>query len=107
MRLIAVAVRDFPPIRQVYNLADERALTLVGYVAFLDPPKETAAPALRALKEHGVQVKVLTGDNELVTLKVCRMVGLTHDTPVLGPDIDAMETLPWRGQPKPKQSLRG
>ena len=91
MRLIAVAVRDFPPMRQVYNLADERALTLVGYVAFLDPPKETAAPALRALKEHGVEVKVLTGDNELVTSKVCRIVGLTHDTPVLGPDIDAMD----------------
>jgi Mg2+-importing ATPase len=93
MRLIAVAVREFPPLRQIYNLADERALTLVGYVAFLDPPKETAAPALKALKEHGVAVKVLTGDNELVTSKVCRMVGLTDDSPVLGPDIDAMDDI--------------
>ena len=61
---------------KVYGVADESDLTLVGFIAFLDPPKETAAPALAALAAHGVAVKILTGDNELVTRKVCRDVGL-------------------------------
>ena len=52
-----------------YSLADERELTLIGYVAFLDPPKESTAPAIKALAAHGVAVKVLTGDNELVTAR--------------------------------------
>ncbi len=56
-----------PPTRS----DDERDLVLVGYVAFLDPPKETAAPAIAALRSHGVAVKVLTGDNELVSRKIC------------------------------------
>ena len=51
-------------------------MVLIGYLAFLDPPKETTKQALKALKEHGVAVKVLTGDNELVTRSVCRQVGL-------------------------------
>ncbi len=76
MRVIAVAIREFEPIRETYSLADESDLVLIGYIAFLDPPKETAAPALKALKDHGVEVKILTGDNERVTSKVCRVVGL-------------------------------
>ncbi len=91
MRVIAVAIREFEPLRGMYSLADESDLVLVGYIAFLDPPKETAAPALKALKDHGIEVKILTGDNERVTSKVCRVVGLMIDTPVLGPDIDAMD----------------
>ncbi|MDQ2183891.1 magnesium-translocating P-type ATPase [Alcaligenaceae bacterium A4P071] len=93
LRVVAVAARELPPTQHTYGVPDERDLTLLGYVAFLDPPKETTAPALRALAEHGVAVKVLTGDNELVTLKVCRDVGMTIDRAaiLLGPDVDALD----------------
>ncbi|MGB6054643.1 MAG: magnesium-translocating P-type ATPase, partial [Burkholderiaceae bacterium] len=73
-----------------YSVADERGLTLIGYVAFLDPPKESTAPALRALAEHGIAVKVLTGDNDLVTAKVCREVGLAQQGILLGGDLERM-----------------
>jgi Mg2+-importing ATPase len=53
-------------------VADERDMVLIGYLAFLDPPKETTAAAIRALKDYGVAVKVLTGDNEKVTASICR-----------------------------------
>src|SRR6195952_1629293 len=76
--------------RDTYGLADENDLTLIGYVAFLDPPKESTAPALRALAEHGVAVKVLTGDNERVTAKICREVGLERQGLLLGGDIERM-----------------
>ncbi|WP_296001363.1 magnesium-translocating P-type ATPase [Rugamonas sp.] len=91
LRVVAVAVREMPPHKTVYTVADEAELTLIGYVAFLDPPKETTAPALRALAAHGVTVKVLTGDNELVTAKICRDVGLTVDGVMLGSAVDAMD----------------
>jgi Mg2+-importing ATPase len=65
-------------------------LTLIGYVAFLDPPKESTEPALKALAAHGVAVKVLTGDNELVTAKICREVGLDADTVLRGSDVERM-----------------
>jgi Mg2+-importing ATPase len=61
-----------PPSQTTYSVADEAGLTLAGYVAFLDPPKDSAAPALAALRANGIQVKVLTGDNALVTGRVCR-----------------------------------
>ena len=88
-RVLAVAERDVP-VRDRYTVADEAGLTLVGYVAFLDPPKDTAGPAVEALQRHGVTVKVLTGDNELVTACVCRQVGLSAGAPLVGPEIDAM-----------------
>lgn len=91
MRVIAVAIREFDPLRDTYSQADESDMVLVGYIAFLDPPKETAAPALKALKGHGIEVKILTGDNERVTAKVCKVVGLPVDDPVIGPDIDGMD----------------
>lgn len=90
LRVVAVAAAEQPPIQEAYGVADERELTLIGYVAFLDPPKESTAPALRALAEHGVTVKVLTGDNDLVTAKVCREVGLAQDGVMLGSDIESM-----------------
>ncbi|MDD4915939.1 MAG: magnesium-translocating P-type ATPase [Methylococcales bacterium] len=90
MRVIAVAVREFPPTRDNFSIADEAQLLLVGYIAFLDPPKESATPALLALANHGIDVKILTGDNELVTAKICRSVGLPITTPVFGQQIDAM-----------------
>ena len=63
---------------------------LAGYIAFLDPPKESAAEAIRVLQEHGVAVKVLTGDNEAVTRNICRQVGLPVEQVILGSEIDAL-----------------
>ncbi len=91
MRVIAVAIREFGPLRETYSVTDESDLLLVGYIAFLDPPKETAAPALKALNDHGISVKILTGDNELVTAKICKVVGLPVNTPVLGPETENMD----------------
>lgn len=73
-----------------YGTRDECDLVLEGYVAFLDPPKETAATALKALERHGVRVKVLTGDNELVARKVCRDVGLDVSDCLLGEDVERL-----------------
>lgn len=87
LRVVAVAVKETPPSQQVYSVSDEADLMLIGYIAFLDPPKESTAPALKALAEHGVTVKVLTGDNELVTAKVCRQVGLKVDGVMLGSEV--------------------
>ena len=90
LRVVAVATRELPPEKTVYGLADERDMTLAGYIAFLDPPKETTAPALEALKAHGVAVKILTGDNERVTAKICREVGVSVEGLLIGGDIENM-----------------
>ena len=88
-RVLAIAYRDVEP-QAAYSKDDERNLVLMGYVAFLDPPKDSAAPAILALKNHGVAVKVLTGDNELVSRKICQEVGLATDCVLLGPQVEAM-----------------
>lgn len=90
LRVVAVAAKELPPAKEIYGVADESELTLVGYIAFLDPPKESAEPALAALRGHGIGVKILTGDNERVTAKICREVGLPDDKVLLGADIEAM-----------------
>jgi len=90
LRVVAVAIKNLPPVNKDYRVPDEFDLTLIGYVAFLDPPKETAAAALKALAEHGVAVKVLTGDNELVTAKICKEVGLEPNGVLLGSDVERM-----------------
>ncbi len=90
LRVVAVAYREFAPRTGAFTVADESELILAGFMAFLDPPKETAAPALRALKTHGVSVKILTGDNATVTRKVCRDVGLSVGDIVNGSDLDAL-----------------
>jgi Mg2+-importing ATPase len=90
LRVVAVAAKELPPTKDVYAQTDESDLVLVGYIAFLDPPKESTAPALKALKEHGVDVKILTGDNELVTAKICREVGLPVVGMLLGSQIEKM-----------------
>jgi Mg2+-importing ATPase len=93
LRVVAVAVKTLPPDQTTYSVADESGLTLIGYIAFLDPPKESAAPALKKLAAHGITVKVLTGDNDLVTAQVCRQVGLSHsggDKVMLGSDVEAL-----------------
>lgn len=91
LRVIAVAMKEIPPTQTVYSKADESGLTLVGYIAFLDPPKESTAPALEALAAHGVSVKILTGDNELVAAEVARQVGLQVTGLILGAQIDALD----------------
>ena len=89
-RVIAVAYREIPLSQATYTHADESDLVLTGYIAFLDPPKETALPAIAALYHHGVQVKILTGDNEIVTRRVCRDVHLQVDRIMLGPELEGM-----------------
>ncbi|MEI7475605.1 MAG: magnesium-translocating P-type ATPase [bacterium] len=89
-RVIAVAYKEMPTDRNVYTLKDEHDLTIAGFLAFLDPPKESAAQAIKLLNNHGVSVKILTGDNDAVTRKVCKEVGLPYDKVVLGHDIDSM-----------------
>ncbi len=89
-RVIAVAFKEMPPAQAAYSVADEAKLTLLGFIAFLDPPKETAAPAIATLKARGVQVKILTGDNDIVTRKICHDVGLPVDHIVLGHEIEKM-----------------
>jgi Mg2+-importing ATPase len=92
-RVIAVATREFPPgeTKAQYSKDDEQALVVQGFLAFLDPPKETAGPAIAALREHGVTVKILTGDNIVVTRKICREVGLDAGETVLGRDIEDVD----------------
>lgn len=90
LRVVAVAAKDTPADKQTYGITDESEMTLVGYIAFLDPPKESTAPAIEALQKHGVHVKVLTGDNDKVTVKVCRDVGLTGAKVLVGADIEVM-----------------
>jgi Mg2+-importing ATPase len=88
-RVLAVATRELPS-KTICSKADECDLALRGYVAFLDPPKETAARALEALHQHGVAVKILTGDNPLISRKVCKDVGLLPDPMLLGVDVEKM-----------------
>jgi len=88
-RVLAVATKDLPG-KQICAKNDERDLVLRGYVAFLDPPKDTAARALAALHKHGVTVKILTGDNHLISRKVCKDVGLQADPMLLGGDVEKM-----------------
>ena len=88
-RVLAIASKEFEPRNAVggstpYSKSDECDLILNGYVAFLDPPKETAQAAIRALEGHGIRVKVLTGDNDLVARKVCKDVGLSTEFTLLG-----------------------
>ena len=90
LRVVAVAMKALPPDQATYGLADEAELVLIGHVAFLDPPKESAAPALRALAAHGVRVKVLTGDNDRVTAHICAQVGLGAQPVLLGAQLDGM-----------------
>jgi Mg2+-importing ATPase len=95
-RVLAIACKEITPRGIVagdatpYSKADESDLILNGYVAFLDPPRETAGAAIASLQGRGVQVKVLTGDNELVARKICREVGLSTERVLLGSDIEAM-----------------
>ena len=91
-RVLAIAYRDVES-KPAYSKDDEHNLILKGYIAFLDPPKETAAPAITALQQHGIEVKVLTGDNELVSRKICKEVGLPLEHVLTGVEVEGMSDL--------------
>ncbi|MDC4268965.1 magnesium-translocating P-type ATPase [Acinetobacter baumannii] len=90
LRVVAVAYREFKNHQENYSVVDESDLILIGYITFLDPPKESAKEAVQSLHAHGVTVKVLTGDNEFVTQKVCREIGLNYDQVLLGGVIETL-----------------
>jgi Mg2+-importing ATPase len=89
-RVLGIAYREFPRDKRTFTTADECQLILLGYIAFFDPPKVSAARALDLLNEAGVRVKVLTGDNHLVTQKVCRDVGLSMERIVTGSELSGL-----------------
>ena len=91
LRVLVVAMRREPEHERPYSVADESELIAVGCLAFLDPPKDSAATAIRALNHHGVEVKVITGDNEAVTRKICREVGLDVTHSVQGREIEQLD----------------
>jgi Mg2+-importing ATPase len=92
-RVIALAYKEMPGSTDAptYSVKDESDLVLLGFMAFLDPPKDTAQDALKRLGDLHVDVKVLTGDNEIVTSYICAKVGIPVDHLLLGPDIEAMD----------------
>lgn len=90
-RVLALAQKSNPSPVGAFSADDERDMVFMGYLAFLDPPKESTAVAIQALAEHGVTTKILTGDNEKVTRAICRQVGLPVDAMLLGSDIAQMD----------------
>lgn len=90
LRVIAVAYKELPLDQVVYSVADEQDLILLGFIAFLDPPKDSAAAAIAALAHNGIQVKILTGDNEIISRKICKDVGLYVHHILLGDEIEAL-----------------
>ena len=91
LRVLGVSQKFYRNASHRFAVEDESNMILMGYLAFLDPPKPSAAPAIQALKEHGVLTKILTGDNEKVTQTVCERVGLSVDHILLGTDIEEMD----------------
>jgi Mg2+-importing ATPase len=91
-REVALAYKEMPGASDEpgYKVSDESALVLLGFLSFLDPPKESAAKAIKQLNGLNVEVKILTGDNEAVTAYICKEVGLSVDRILLGSQIEAM-----------------
>jgi Mg2+-importing ATPase len=89
-RVIAVAYKDVDIDKSMFTVEDENGLILVGFLAFFDPPKKTAMEAISRLESLGVRVKILTGDNGIVTKKVCEEVGIFTDKILLGPELEKM-----------------
>mgnify|MGYP001099761090 CR=1 FL=1 len=90
-RVLAIAQKSTPSPAGAFSAEDERDMVLIGYLAFLDPPKESTADAIEALRNHGVATKILTGDNEKVTRTICKQVGLQVNNMLLGSDIADMD----------------
>ena len=91
MRVIGIAQKTENQGREEFSVNDEKDMVLMGYMGFLDPPKETTTKAIKALKDYGVGVKVLTGDNEAVTACVCSQVGIKNKKILLGSEIENMD----------------
>ncbi|EJJ31292.1 magnesium-translocating P-type ATPase [Rhizobium sp. CF142] len=89
-RVVAVAYKEITETKSSYSVEDESNLTLLGYISFLDPPKESAANAIAALEAKGVRVKILTGDNEIITRKICGDVGIPAGDILLGSQLEGM-----------------
>ncbi len=89
-RVLAIAQKSNPSPVGAFGVKDECEMVLLGYLAFLDPPKESTADAIRALKDHGVTTKILTGDNDKVTRTICKQVGLKVRNMLLGSDLETM-----------------
>lgn len=91
MRVLGVARKDEPAGTGSLTVEDERDMVLIGYLAFLDPPKQSSAAAVRALTAHGVSTKVLTGDSARVAAHVCRAIGIPADRVLTGAEVEAMD----------------
>ncbi|MCL5270733.1 MAG: magnesium-translocating P-type ATPase [bacterium] len=91
-RVLGIAYREFPREKTTFTVADECDLILLGYIAFFDPPKDSTAQALAQLRESGVRVKILTGDNALVTRKICRDVGMEVTRAVTGDELARLDS---------------
>ncbi len=89
-RVLAIAQKSNPSPVGAFGVKDECEMVLIGYLAFLDPPKESTADAIKALKDHGVNTKILTGDNDKVTRTICKQVGLEVRNMLLGSDLEQM-----------------
>lgn len=90
LRVLGVSYKSDLEEDYDYEVKDESNMILTGYLAFLDPPKSSAAPAIEILAEYGVATKILTGDNDKVTQAVCEKVGLDVDNILLGVEVDAL-----------------
>lgn len=90
MRVLAVSQKNNPSPVGVFSVDDEQDMVLIGYLAFLDPPKQSAGAAIKALKESGIAIKIITGDNEEVTKSVCKQLDIKYNKVYLGADVDKM-----------------
>ena len=88
LRVLLVAIKEYDERPLTYSVADESGMVLTGYIGFLDPAKPSAKPSIEALQKLGITLKVLTGDNEIVTKKICRDVGIPINNIVMGSDLD-------------------
>lgn len=91
MRALGVAYKKNVHDSAVYSIKDEADMVLVGFMGFLDPPKQSSITAIQSLHEHGVNVKVLTGDNEIVAQKICKEVGIEVNRVILGTELEMMD----------------
>src|SRR5699024_7957300 len=91
MRVLGVAQKNDVPDIDIFGVKDESDMVLIGYMGFLDPPKASSESAITALHKHGVNVKILTGDNEIVTQKIASDVGISTKNIILGSDIEGID----------------
>lgn len=96
MRVLAVAHKSYLSKDRDFSVADESGMVLIGYLAFLDPPKPSAASAIRRSHEHGIEVKILSGDNDAVVQTIARQVGIDTGCAISGPELERMDAAELR-----------